>query len=255
MTYEWKSRVRYSETGADGRLSLTGLVNYFQDCSTFQSEEIGLGWKYLNEKQRAWVLSSWQIEITSLPVMGEKIIVKTWAHSFKGFYGGRNFLLLDEKEKVMAYANTNWVFMDLETGHPAKIDQEEIKGYQLEKPYEMTYAPRKLPFPEEGIRQEKFQVRKHHLDTNRHVNNGQYIAMAQEYLPEQFCLRAMRAEYKKAALLHDWMIPVVKQDQDGITVALCSEQEKPYAVVKFYDATSKNRSFDDRAMDSKKISV
>ena len=91
MIYEWKSRVRYSETGEDGRLSLTGLINYFQDCSTFQSEEIGLGWKYLNERKRAWVLSSWQIELKRLPAMGENIAVRTWAHSFKGFYGGRNF--------------------------------------------------------------------------------------------------------------------------------------------------------------------
>ena len=31
MIYEWKSRVRYSETGVDGKLTLTALVNYFQD--------------------------------------------------------------------------------------------------------------------------------------------------------------------------------------------------------------------------------
>ncbi len=242
MIYEWKSRVRYSETGEDGRLSLTGLINYFQDCSTFQSEEIGLGWKYLNERKRAWVLSSWQIELKRLPAMGENIAVRTWAHSFKGFYGGRNFLLLDEKEEVTAYANTNWVFMDLDTGHPAKIDPEEIAGYQLEKPYEMTYAPRKVPFSEGGAAQEKFQVKKYHLDTNRHVNNGQYIAMAQEYLPDSFCVRAVRAEYKKAALRHDWITPVVKEDPEGITVALCSEEEKPYAVVKFYAAAAGEQS-------------
>ena len=33
--YDFTSRVRYSETDADAKLSLTGIMNYFQDCSTF----------------------------------------------------------------------------------------------------------------------------------------------------------------------------------------------------------------------------
>ena len=36
--YQFDSRVRYSETGENGELTLTGMINYLQDCSTFQSE-------------------------------------------------------------------------------------------------------------------------------------------------------------------------------------------------------------------------
>lgn len=233
MAYEWKSRVRYSESGIDGKLTLPALVNYFQDCSTFHSEAIGLGWSYLAAKKRAWILSSWQVEVVRYPAVGEEITVKTWPHSFKGFYGGRNFLLLDEQGEVLAYANTNWVFMNLETGHPAKIDLEEIKGYTLEEPYEMAYAPRKISFPEGGVRAEGFRIERSHLDTNRHVNNGQYISMAQDYLPDEFCVSSMRAEYKKSAFLHDMVVPVVLLEGDRCSVALCDEEQKPYAVVVF----------------------
>lgn len=41
--YEMKARIRYSEVGTDGKLMLSALVNYFQDCSTFQSEDLGVG--------------------------------------------------------------------------------------------------------------------------------------------------------------------------------------------------------------------
>ena len=41
--YQFDSRVRYSETDEQGRLSVTGILNYLQDCSTLQSEDIGLG--------------------------------------------------------------------------------------------------------------------------------------------------------------------------------------------------------------------
>lgn len=43
MKYFFTSRIRYSEIGEDGNLTLPGLINYFQDCSTFQSEAIGEG--------------------------------------------------------------------------------------------------------------------------------------------------------------------------------------------------------------------
>ena len=34
--YSFDSRIRYSETDADGRLTPEKLIDYFQDCSTFQ---------------------------------------------------------------------------------------------------------------------------------------------------------------------------------------------------------------------------
>lgn len=73
--YQFKSRVRYSETGVDARLSLMGIMNYMQDCSTFQSEDCGVGLAYLEEKNRAWLLSSWQIQILRRPALGEEITV------------------------------------------------------------------------------------------------------------------------------------------------------------------------------------
>ena len=39
--YEFNSRVRYSEIDHHGTLTLPALINYFQDCSTFQSEDCG----------------------------------------------------------------------------------------------------------------------------------------------------------------------------------------------------------------------
>lgn len=61
--YTFGSRIRYSETDEYGKLTLTGIMNYLQDCSTFQSEDIGLGISYLTEHHQAWWLSSWQIVI------------------------------------------------------------------------------------------------------------------------------------------------------------------------------------------------
>ena len=87
--YELNSRVRYSETDIDAKLSLTGIMNYMQDCSTMQSEDAGVGIGYLEQEKKAWLLSSWQIMIERRPALGEKIRVVTWPYGVKGLYALR----------------------------------------------------------------------------------------------------------------------------------------------------------------------
>ena len=50
MNYSFNSRVRYSETGENGKLTLPGVLNYFQDCCTFESEQTGVGMEVLKEQ-------------------------------------------------------------------------------------------------------------------------------------------------------------------------------------------------------------
>ena len=47
--YTFSGRVRYSETDSRELLSLPAITDYFQDCGTFQSQEQGLGVKYLKK--------------------------------------------------------------------------------------------------------------------------------------------------------------------------------------------------------------
>ena len=50
--YTFESRIRFSEADHTEKITLPGIINYFQDCSIFQSESIGLGLDYLSEKKR-----------------------------------------------------------------------------------------------------------------------------------------------------------------------------------------------------------
>ena len=236
MIYQFDSRVRYSEVDENRRITLLSILNYFQDCSSFHSEKIGFGIDYLKEKQCAWVLSSWQIVLGELPVFGQEITVQTWPYSFKGFLGERNFCIRDEKGEKLAWANTLWTYVDLKTGHPTRVPKEEQEAYVLHEKLDMDYAPRKILLPEETQPQESFTVQKHHLDTNHHVNNCQYVQMAMDYLPEDFCIHQMRAEYKKQALLGDVFYPAVKLEMGKVTVALSTENGEPYAIVEFMSA-------------------
>ena len=233
MSYSFKGRVRYSEIGENGCLTLAGIQDYYQDCCTFQSEEIGQGMEVLEKRRRAWVLSSWQIIVERYPKMGETITAITAPYNFKGFLGMRNFILETEAGERLSWANSIWTNIDTQTGLPVRLTDEDTKGYVLDEKLDMDYAPRKIILPQDMTEEEPFAIQKHHLDTNHHVNNCQYIRMAADYLPEGFVIRQMRAEYKKQALLGDVFYPWIKREDEKITIALSTEAKEPYAIVEF----------------------
>ena len=148
--------------------------------------------------------------------------------------GFRNFLMETEDGERLAYANTIWTLMDIEKMKPSKPTPAMLEAYVLEERLEMDYAPRKILLPKgEGVSQEIIEIRKHQLDTNLHVNNGQYVRMAMEYLPEGYGIGQMRAEYRMQARLGDKVCPLVYQDDDVVVVVLNNEEGQPYSVVEF----------------------
>ncbi|MBO5292349.1 MAG: acyl-[acyl-carrier-protein] thioesterase [Lachnospiraceae bacterium] len=231
--YSFKSKVRYSETDRDGKLTLEAMIDYFQDCSTFQSEELGLGIPYLKEHHMVWVLSAWQIVIEASPKLCDEIEIGTLPYGFKGFLGYRNFFLKDSEGNFLARANSIWTLLNTDDMRPARPTEEMKEGYVPEEKLPMEYAPRKIELPEHGKKQEEILVKPHHIDSNNHVNNGQYVRIAMEYLPAGFEIRELRAEYKKQAVLHDVIITIVYEKEDGYVIALCDSEEQPYAVVEF----------------------
>lgn len=76
-------------------------------------------------------------------------------------------------------------------------------------------------------------VHAHHLDSNHHVNNGQYVAIAAEYLPEGFQVRQLRAEYKRQARLGDILTPGISESSGAYVVTLNDQAGRPYVILEF----------------------
>lgn len=230
--YSFDSRVRYSEVDENRELTVTAMINYLQDCSTFQSEDIHMGIEYLTKRHRAWWLSSWQIVVERYPLLGENIVISTWPHNFKGMYGYRCFTIQDREGNYLVKADSVWFLFDTLAERPVRVEEEDIRRYGALKPrLVMEPAPRRIEIPGEYETAENVTILRHHIDTNHHVNNAKYVEIAREALPEDIKIRELRTEYKKAAVLGDIMIPRISRREDGYTVSLCSEQGSPYANV------------------------
>ena len=231
--YEFEGKVRYSEIDRRATMTLPALINYFQDCSTFQSEQLGYGMDVLKKEKKAWVLAYWQVIVKRYPKLCERITVGTFASGFKGMFGNRNFYMKDESGEQIACANSIWVYMDVEKGKPVRVDKEQAEAYGIDEPLEMPYEDRKIEEAESYEEKAPFPVRKYHIDTNEHVNNCQYVQMAMDYLPENFKIHQMRAEYKQQARLNDVICPARAVDENKTTVLLNDQKGEPYAVVEF----------------------
>lgn len=235
MSYSFESRVRYSEVGPDGKLTVPGIINYFQDCCIFHSESIGKNVDVNSKDGRVWVLMFWQIVVSRYPGLGESIKVKTWPYDFKGFMGSRNFVLETVQGESLAWANSLWSLVDMATGMPAKLVPEDIEGYELEERFPMEYAGRKIRLNGPVQREKGIRVMHSQVDTNQHMNNGQYVRMAQEYLPEEFSVGEIRVEYKQQARLGDRIYPGICREDNRFYVSLDDERGKAYCISEFIE--------------------
>lgn len=234
--YSFDSRIRYSECDEKCKLRLESLLNYFQDASTFQSEELGVGFAYLVPKNLVWVLAAWQIEIYRYPALGESVEIGTLPYDFKGFMGSRNFFMKTKTGEMLAQANSVWTLLNFDNMKPTIPTAEMLEKYPVEPRLEMEYAGRKILVPEGGCVEETVVIRKQHLDSNNHVNNSQYVSIAVNYLPEDYPIGGLRVEYKKQAHLGDELIPYVVKGESVIIVSLRDAQGNVYVNVEFRKA-------------------
>ncbi len=231
--YELNQRIRFSETDQTGRLTTVGLVNAFQDCNTFQAEDLGYTNDYYRSINRGWILSAWQIVIHRKPVLGENVKVCTWPYGFKGFLGYRNYTMDTMEGERLAQANAIWTLIDLENKTPVKATEREIQAYTMSDKLNMEYAPRKIKITDKGIRKEAMIIGRERLDSNGHMNNAQYIGLAEEFVSENMQVSQIRVEYKKEVRYGMKIIPIIYIEETRICVVFEGEEGQCHAVVEF----------------------
>ena len=233
IMYSYNDRVSYSRIDKDGLLGVSRVVDAMQDCCLFHTEDEGTPAMELRERGRAWFVNAWHVVLKRRPAMGERFTIHTWPYKLKGIFGFRNFLMESPDHEVLAYADSRWFYMDLVNNKPAAIDQSEIDAYPIEPAYDMEYTSRKVPVPENLKEIDQIRVCENYLDTNHHLNNGQYVRLAVNELPEGYDVSEFRAEFALAARMND-ILHVKTAENDGcFYVVFTTDEGKPYFISEF----------------------
>ena len=237
MRYTYDMRVGFSHSDINHTMTIPAIIDAYQDCSCFHSEDLGVGFFYLEPQDLVWIINYWEVEFLKMPKYPDKLTVGTFPYEFKGFIGHRNFFLLDEEGQYVSKANSVWVLMDWKNMRPAKVPDKVKGAYDLEEKLDMTYSPRKIKLPDASTTEveitnpEPLTIQNHHLDANGHVNNGQYIKIAFGYLPGQPDAERLRVEYRAQAHLGDIIFPVVYKTADAYTVELKNSEGQVYTIL------------------------
>ena len=97
----------------------------------------------------------------------------------------------------------------------------------------MEYAPRKVKLLGDAETIDTRKVMSYQIDSNNHMNNEAYIALAQEYVDDVADIIAVRAEYKMQYVKDD--VIVVKRfiDDRYVQIILADEEDRTRCVVQF----------------------
>lgn len=165
--------------------------------------------------------------------MGEEFITKTWPYKFRGIFGMRNFLMESMKGETLVYADSQWFYFDQKTGKPIKPTPEEVEPFGMEEAYPMEYTSRKVAYPEEMEYRDTIRICENHMDTNEHVNNGEYIRIAANFLPMGYRVDELRVEYRLAAKHGDEIDIYTKKMKDCFYVMMADKEKSPYVITCF----------------------
>ena len=233
--YSFTSRVRYSE--CDGNLTLTipAAMNYLQDSSMFHCEHIGHGFDYCAQQGFAWFVVAWQIRFNRLPAYGEDIRMRTWCGEMGSALAKRSYTIEDMDGSRLVEADSLCVLVNTQTGRPIRIPRSEYAFVSNE--YALDLPPTKRKLRIDGTLQHLYDlpVTEHLIDTNNHVNNVQYVSIADEAVRTRepdFELGTLLVQYKVAAHLGDTMRISLCEEETGYAVDLGNGEGGSFAIVR-----------------------
>ena len=221
--YTWNTRDLYSQLAPSGRLSLTALLDLFQDVATLHAEDAGDGLDQRTASHTAWLLSRWRVRLGDLPRSAAHIQVTTQAYECRMALNRRCYALLDAEGRELAVGDSLWTLVNTDTGAPTNASQVVKPYLEPGKGPDMSALPRRLQLPAQCTAAAAFPVTDDLLDTNQHVNNVRSVALAMRYLPADFAFSALAVDYSRPLLPGQMVTPLLAHTDRGFHVSLTVE--------------------------------
>ncbi|MCI9125985.1 MAG: hypothetical protein HFG28_02150 [Eubacterium sp.] len=231
--YTYNTKVSYSRLDKSGKVPYHEIINYLQDCSTFQSEELGVGVEHLKAQNKAWVMLAHKIQILRELQLGEEIIVGTCPTDFGKVMATRQFFIKDKTGAFVVKAESIWGLIDIQERIPIRIREEDYCKYMKETAFESIKPSRKIRFTGQGEIVGNVTVHGIDIDTNGHVNNANYLRMISDYLSKDGYYNQVEIVYNKEALEGENIKCTKYYEEDGIGMILKNDEEETHAQIKF----------------------
>ena len=131
ITHERTFRIRHYECDAYGHVNNTNYLRYMQEAAFDASAALGYDLARYEALGHHWLVRETEIEYLAPLRYGDSVRVKTWVEDFHRVRSRRAYELnrLSDGERV-ARGTTDWVYLDSQTGRPARIPPEMVAAYE-----------------------------------------------------------------------------------------------------------------------------
>lgn len=195
LVYQEKKRVACYESDSTEKMLPTTAMNYFQEASTNQGNQLGLGGDYLKANNLAWFLVKYVIQFNDYPRYQDEVTVTTRATGMDKFCATRRFTIEDASGAERVIADTQWLLINRDTEKMERIDEHpEMDAYQCFEKGQPIF--KKIAKINQIDLEKSFSVRFLDIDFNKHVNHVKYLAWAIEVLPLEVVKSKVLSEAK-----------------------------------------------------------
>ena len=173
--------VSWDKTNVNGRLSFNAMSLFLVSTAINHAEHLDFGYSTISKENVSWVLFRLNIKINRLPLLNEKIYIKTWPGKITGITATREFeMYLEGTNEKLCMANSDWLIIDLDSRKPQRLDKYKDAEFLSLNKKALEEKP-----PKVNIKcnfEESFLVNTHYsdLDMNGHVIAHKYFSWLQD---------------------------------------------------------------------------
>lgn len=234
--HEIERTVSHSQCGPDGRMKLYAAADMMMDCCQFQECEERALRDYFLAHDLAVFLVSIQYDVLRMPRLNETVRTRVVIYDCQSIYGFRRITIKDAYGRLCMIANGVGAFFNFRERRAVRLPAEEIRTLVIDPAEdEMECLPRRIPLPDgPSTALEAVRVGASRLDVNRHLTSTEYLAIAQDRLPEDVVFDRVRIEYKMQAKLGDLLVPRLHRLPSGAAVVRMENEDGAlHAVLEF----------------------
>jgi len=166
--------------------TLESLCRHFQEAAWAHAEQLGVGYKKLQQENQLWVLARLLVKAERYPTWGEMQTLHTWPRAAKSVFAMRDFEMLDSSATRIVAGASAWLVLDATTRKPQRVDKLVSTIIGFSDRHALAQEPQKLRPFESKPPMEEFTVRYSDIDVNGHVNNSRYIGWIMDAHPVEF---------------------------------------------------------------------
>lgn len=184
----WTEQIRICSYDVDftRRATLASLCRYFLEAAWNHAESLGVGFNYLQNQQKFWVLSRLLMELERPPAWGSPVTVRTWPRQVRSVFAMRDFEFLDSAGMRVVAGSSAWLVLDAVSKRPQRLEKLLPGLEDWGDDTALGENPQKLGDLETWDAVTPVTVRYSDIDVNRHVNSSRYIGWILDTYSLQF---------------------------------------------------------------------